>query len=107
MSIVLATMTDGMSKIMTKDVTSEAQTNKGMRSRRMLGARCLKMVTMISTATARAAISVKVTICAQKSARLPGVYSGPARGTYENQPTSAAVLKAKAIQSIQPPNRYT
>ncbi len=47
----------------------------------MPGARCLKTVTMISTAATSAAISVKVTICAQTSTRLPGEYSGPASGT--------------------------
>ena len=45
------------------------------------GARCLKMVTTISTATASAEISVKVIICAQMSARLPGAYCGPDSGT--------------------------
>jgi hypothetical protein len=47
----------------------------------MPGARCFSTVTMISTATASAATSVKVIICAQTSARLPGECSGPASGT--------------------------
>jgi hypothetical protein len=39
------------------------------------------MVAVSSTATASAATSVKVTICAQMSTRLPGENSGPASGT--------------------------
>ena len=62
-------------------VTSCAQTNSGMRLSDMPGARCLNTVTMISTAAISAEISVKVTIWAQKSARLPGENSGPASGT--------------------------
>ena len=46
----------------------------------MPGARCLKTVTTISTATASAETSVKVIICAQMSARLPGEYSGSRQG---------------------------
>ena len=51
-----------------------AQTNIGMRFSDMPGARSLKTVVISdSTATASAEISVKVIICAQTSARLPGV----------------------------------
>ena len=53
-------------------MTSIAQTNSGMRLIDMPGARCLKTVTMISTATTRAEISVRVIIWVQKSERLPG-----------------------------------
>ena len=49
-----------------------AQTNSGMRSSVMPGARSLNTVTMISIAPMSAATSVNVISCAQKSGRLPG-----------------------------------
>ena len=52
-----------------------------MRFSDMPGARCLKIVVISCTATASDDISVKVIICAQKSVRLPGEYSGPDSGT--------------------------
>jgi hypothetical protein len=58
-------------------VTSIAQTNSGMRFSVMPGARSLKMVVIMTTASSSADSSVKVIICAQKSMRLPGEYSGP------------------------------
>jgi hypothetical protein len=58
-----------------------AQTKSGMRFKDIPGARSLNAVTMISTATASPASSVKVINCAQTSARLPGEYCGPASGT--------------------------
>jgi hypothetical protein len=65
------------------------------------------MVATSSTATASAATSVNVTICAQKSVRLPGEYSGPASGTYENQPVSGPMLSRNATHTMMPPARYT
>ena len=79
--MVLAIMTAGIAMMIMKDVTSMAQTNSGMRSSDMPGARCLRTVTTISTATASAETSVKVIICAQMSARLPAAYCGPDSGT--------------------------
>ena len=49
---VLASITAGIAKMIMNDVTSIAQTKSGMRLSDMPGARCLKTVTMISTATA-------------------------------------------------------
>ena len=74
-------MTAGMAKMIRNAVTNIAHTKSGILSRVMPGARCLRTVTMISTATASAETSVKVIICAQMSARFPGEYSGPDRGT--------------------------
>ena len=45
------------------------------------GARCFRMVTISSTAATSAATSVKVTVWAHTSTRLPGEYCGPASGT--------------------------
>ena len=73
--------TEGIEKMTISETTSIAQTNSGTRARLIPGARCLRIVAVISTATASAAISVKVTICAQMSIRLPGENSGPASGT--------------------------
>ena len=70
-----------MAKIIMAEVASMDQRKSGIRASVMPGARCLKMVTMSSTATANAATSVKVIICAQKSVRLPAENSGPASGT--------------------------
>ena len=70
-----------MAKITMNAVTSIAQTNSGIRFNDMPGARALKIVATSSTDTASAATSVNVISCAQKSARLPGAYSGPASGT--------------------------
>src|SRR5882757_3485306 len=79
-SMLEHTTIEGMAKIMQKEVTSIAQTNIGMRCSDMPGALNLKTVTMISTDTASAEISVNVMSCAQKSERLPAPYSGPAKG---------------------------
>jgi hypothetical protein len=78
---VLASMTPGMANTIMNEATRIAQINSGMRLSDMPGARCLKIVTISCTATPSAESSVKVTICAQKSAHLPGEYSGPAKGT--------------------------
>ena len=78
---LLASMTTGMANTVMKAVTRIAQTRRGMRFSAIPGARCLKIVTISCTDTPSAESSVKVIICAQKSARLPGVYSGPASGT--------------------------
>ena len=74
-------MIAGIAMMMRNEVTSMLQTNSGMRSSDMPGARCLKIVTAISTATASAETSVKVIICAQMSARLPAPNCGPDSGT--------------------------
>ncbi len=71
MSAVLATMIAGMAKMTMNDVTTMPQTNTGTRFNDMPGARILKEVTMISTATAIAETSVNVIICAHTSDRLP------------------------------------
>ena len=75
-----------------KACTSMAQTKSGIRLSVMPGARFLKMVTISSTEPTSAAISVKVIAWAYTSARLPGLNSGPDRGTYPNQPTSGPVF---------------
>ena len=64
-------MIAGIARMIRKDVTSIAQAKRGMRSSVMPGALCFRIVTTSSTATARAAISVNVTVWAQMSARLP------------------------------------
>ena len=74
-------MTAGMANTVMNEVTRIAQTSSGMRLSDMPGARCLKIVTISWTAIPSAESSVKVTIWAQKSERLPGEYSGPASGT--------------------------
>jgi hypothetical protein len=70
-----------MAKRTMNDITTIAHTKSGTRLSDIPGARCLNVVTMISIAPTMAAISVKVTICAHTSTRLPGEYSGPASGT--------------------------
>ncbi len=78
---VLASITAGMAKMIMKLVTSIDHRNSGMRASVMPGARVFRMVVISSIATASAATSVKVIICAQKSVRLPGEYCGPDSGT--------------------------
>jgi hypothetical protein len=73
MSMVLESITAGMAKITMNAVVTSDHTNMGMRLSDIPGARILYTVVTISTATARPESSVKVIICAQKSARLPGV----------------------------------
>ena len=69
---MLAVVTAGIAKMIMNDVTSIAHTKSGMRLSDIPGARCLKIVTISSTAPTSATISVKVIVCAQMSARLPG-----------------------------------
>jgi hypothetical protein len=76
-----AVTTAGIAKMIRKELTSSAQTKSGIRSSVMPGARSLKTVTMTEIATEIPATSVKVIICAQISARLPGENSGPDSGT--------------------------
>jgi hypothetical protein len=71
----------------------------------MPGARCLKMVTISSTAPTSAAISVKVMVCAHTSIRFPGENCGPESGTYANHPASAPVLRKNITYRKAPPNR--
>ena len=78
---VLASMTAGIANMTMKEVTSIAQTNSGMRLSDMPGARSLKMVVVMIDRDHQARSSVNVISCAQKSARLPSPYSGPASGT--------------------------
>ena len=80
MKTVLATMTAGIAKRIMKDCTSIDQQNSGMRLSDIPGARMRRMVTINSTATHIAEISVKVIICAQTSTPLPGENWGPDRG---------------------------
>jgi predicted hotdog family 3-hydroxylacyl-ACP dehydratase len=75
-----ARATDGIEKMTISEVTRVAQTNNGIRANVMPGARCFRIVATRLTAAASAAISVKVTICAQMSARLPMPYCGPDKG---------------------------
>ena len=75
-----ANATDGIEKITISDVTRVDQTNNGILARVMPGARCFRTVAVRVTATASAATSVKVIICAQISARLPIPYCGPDSG---------------------------
>ena len=72
--------TAGIEKMIISATTSIAQANSGIRARVMPGARHLRMVQMRTTAAASAATSVKVIICAQMSARLPGENCGPDSG---------------------------
>ena len=71
-SAVLHSMTDGIAKITMNCVTSVAQTKSGMRLSDMPGARSLKIVVIRTIASSRPESSVKVIICAQMSAPLPG-----------------------------------
>ena len=66
-----ARATDGIEKMTISDVTNVDQTNNGILASVIPGARCFRIVAVSVTATASAATSVKVTICAQMSARLP------------------------------------
>src|SRR5438067_2019722 len=77
---VLAIITAGIAKITMNDCTSIDQQYKGIRFNDMPGARNLRMVTINSTATHSAEISVKVIICAQISTPLPGENCGPESG---------------------------
>ena len=76
---MLPIITDGIAKMIMKDVTTYAQTNTGTRLRVMPGARIFIAVTMISIAPTSAAISVNVIICAQMSTRFPGEMPAPTR----------------------------
>src|SRR5689334_10215259 len=96
-SMPLANMMEGMAKMTMKEVTTIAQTKIGIRLSDMPTAFCLNTVVMISTAVTRPEISVSVIIWDQKSARLPGEYSGPESGTYANQPASAPILSTKPV----------
>src|SRR5205814_3006224 len=98
-------MIAGIAMMTTNDVTSLDQTNSGILSSDMPGARCLSIVTTISTETASADSSVKVIICAHMSARFPKPYCGPDSGTYANQPTSGPISSTKEIHSSAPPAR--
>src|SRR3954471_7950833 len=89
---VLAVATAGIAKTTMNATTSWPHTKIGSRLSDMPGARSLKTVTMMFTATQSAEISVKVTTCAQTSMRCPGEYAGPESGTYANQPASGPVL---------------
>ena len=81
MRLVEATITAGMAKMIMNAVTSIAQTNSGISVSFMPGARCLNTVTIVCTAAAIDATSVKVIICAHTSGRLPMPYCGPESGT--------------------------
>ena len=98
-------MTIGIANMIMMEVTSVAQQKMGIRRSDIPGARILRITTARSTATIIATASVKLTTRFQKSARLPKPYSGPASGTYANQPASAPVLNAKAPRKVRPPNR--
>src|SRR5215210_2374010 len=95
-SALLASITAGIANSTMKEVTSMAQANSGTRLSVMPGARNLNIVVMMTIASTSADSSVKVIICAQISTRLPGEKSGPASGTYENQPASGPVLVRNA-----------
>ncbi len=105
--MVLAAATHGIANRIMNAVTSIAQTKSGIRASVMPGARSLKVVTMSCTAATSAAISVKVTVCAHTSTRLPGEKSGPERGAYANHPTSTPVFRKKLRYRKMPPIRYT
>ena len=77
----LSSMTAGIPKMTMKAITSIDHTSSGKRSRDRPGARNLNVVTTISMAPTRAAISVNVIICAHMSTRLPGENWGPDSGT--------------------------
>ena len=75
-----ASATDGIAKMIMTAMTSIAQANRGIRASVMPGARVLRIVATSTTAAASAETSVKVIICAQMSARLPGENCGPESG---------------------------
>ena len=72
---MLHSITAGIAKITMKEVTTCAQTKIGTRLSAMPGARILKAVVMIDTATASDATSVHVIICAHTSGRFVGLNS--------------------------------
>ena len=89
-------ITAGIAKMTMNAVTSIDHTYSGIRFSDIPGARCLNMVTMISTAATRAEISVRLTICDQTSTRFPMPYSGPDSGTYANHPASGPIFRISA-----------
>src|SRR5690348_12634664 len=95
-----------MAKMIMKDWTSIDQQNIGMRLSDMPGARILRIVTMSSTDTHSAEISVKVIICAQTSTPLPDENCGPDSGGYANHPASGIMLKKAQPYNRSPPPRY-
>ena len=79
--MMLAVATDDIANMTITAVTSCAQTKSGSLPHVIPGARILQIVTTVSSAAMSAAISVKVTICAYTSTRLPMPYCGPDNGT--------------------------
>ena len=92
-----------MAKMIMIEVMSIAHAKIGMRRSDMPGARILRITTAMSTATMRPMDSVKLITMFQKSARLPMPYSGPASGTYSNQPASAPLPDANAMKKMTAP----
>ena len=72
--------TAGIEKMIITATTSIAQAKRGIRASVIPGARVLRIVHTRTTAAASAETSVKVIICAQMSARLPGENCGPESG---------------------------
>ena len=64
-------ITVGIAKMIMIELTSDAQTNSGIRRSDMPGARIFSVVVVMSTATISPIASVKLTSMFQKSARLP------------------------------------
>src|SRR5690242_10601190 len=91
---------EGMAKMIISATTSIAQANSGIRDKVIPGALAFRIVQTSTTAAASADTSVKVIICAQMSARLPGENCGPDSGVYANQPMSGPMFSANAIHSI-------
>src|SRR6476646_625030 len=103
---VLAVATAGIAKMIMNDTTTCAHTNSGMRFSDMPGARSLNGVAMMFTAAASAAISVKVTTCAQTSTRWPGENCGPESGGYAVQPASGPILMNSDTYRNTTPTTY-
>jgi len=73
----------------------------------MPGARCLKIVTISSTAATSAATSMNVIIAAQKSSPASGEYSCRVSGGYANHPPVGGTPAKYAAYRLTPAIRYT
>ncbi|MNV72547.1 hypothetical protein D3C71_1656450 [compost metagenome] len=81
------------------------QANIGIMLMRMPGARHFMMPTMISTAAAIEATSMKDRPSSQISAPMPAYSLSVASGGYMNQPALGAALKKIDPQTKMPPSR--
>jgi hypothetical protein len=72
MSIDVTSMIAGIERMVMMEAISIAHRKTGMRASVIPGGRILRIVAATLTEAASAATSVKVIICAQRSARWPG-----------------------------------